>query len=254
MKSTRRHELQTNVLADTLGRLIVRLKPHARPIVYGGALAVLLVFVLLVLPAMRGTTTPEAGASAAFLRSLAPSGGDQLRAFLADYPEAVQAPAARIALGCRLYRRAVRGADVTGDPIPTSRAAQDLADAKEQFSLALAEDPALEPMARLMLALITVHEGDLEAGVKRLREVVERWPQSEAAAGARLHAARLEGYRPVAFSDEPLEPPKKEGEDRRPAAPPIETGVEGPEGRAPADQPEQPPPAGPGEPKPNTQE
>jgi hypothetical protein len=210
MKSTRRHELQTNVLADWLGRTIARAKPHGRTIGYGAIVVAALVFLLFVLPALRGTPTREAAASAAFLQAVGPRGGaDLLRAFLDEYPEAPQALAARVALGHRLYMQAVRGTDGAGNPIAKDKAQRDLAAAKDQFEQAAA-DLSCVATARLMLALITVQEGRLEAGLKALQEVVDQWPQSEAAGSARLHLGRLQAYKPVAFSDEPLETPKKE--------------------------------------------
>lgn len=254
MKSTRRHELQTNVLADSLGRFIARVKPYGRTLAYGAIFLAALVFVLFVLPALRGAPTREAAASAAFLRAVEDIGTDPLRAFLEDYSDAPQVSAARIALGDRLAMRAVRGVDAAGNPVDKDKAQRDLAAAKDEFERAAAADPSCVPMARLMLALITVQEGRLEAGLKALQEVVDQWPQSEAAGSARLHLARLQAYKPVAFSDEPLEPPKKEDakhEEKEGAkpAPPAAPDAKAPEGgRAAA------PPAGPGGTGPKSQE
>ena len=256
MKSTRRHELQTNVLADSLGRFITRVKPYGRILGYGAAFVAALVFVLFVLPALRGAPTRDAVASAAFLRAVAGASVEPLRAFLDDHPDAPQSPAARIALGDRLYMRAVRGVDAAGNPVTKAQAQQDLAAAKNEFTRAIAGDPSCEPLARLMLALITVQEGGLEPGMKALQEVVDKWPQSEAAGSARLHLARLQAYKPVAFSDEPLEPPKKgeKKEGAKPAAPPAEPGAGAPEGGPAAATPAPTTPPGAAETKPKPQE
>jgi hypothetical protein len=57
-------------------------------------------------------------------------------------------------------------------------------------------------------ALVSVQQGDVEKGVAALNEVVAKWPQSIAADKARAHIEELAAYKPLKFSDEPLEEEK----------------------------------------------
>lgn len=196
MKGTRKHELQTNELADALGQAITWAKPHAKTIALVVAVVVVAVFVLVILPAVRGSASEMA--SAAF--ALAQNAGDtqSLRNFLEDYPEARQTPTARLLLADRLLREVVSKPKPTGDP---------LAEAGKLYAEIAESSELLRPLAKVGLALVTVQEGDLEKGREGLREVVSKWPQSIAAEKARAHIEALAGYKPLVFSNEPLEEP-----------------------------------------------
>ena len=53
-----------------------------------------------------------------------------------------------------------------------------------------------------------IQEGDLDKGLAALKEVTEKWPQELGAQKAKANLEALAGYKPVEFSNEPLEEPK----------------------------------------------
>jgi len=200
MKSRHKHELQTNELADALGRLITWAKPHAQSIALVAAVVIVAVFVLVILPALRGSAEEVAAAAFAMAQN---SGQTQpLRNFLEDYPDAPQAPTARLLLADRLLREAVTSPKPEGDP---------LAEAGTLYAEVAASSELLRPLAKVGLALVTVQQGDLKQGRAALQQVVSQWPQSIAAEKARSHIEALAGYEPLVFSNEPLEEPEEPG-------------------------------------------
>lgn len=217
MKSTRKHELQTNELADALGHFIEKAKPHAPTIGLAALAVIVLVVALVILPAIRGSTADRA--AAAF--SLAQGVGDAqaVRKFVEAYPDSPQAPTARLLLAERLVAEAVSG---TGEAKGTdAKPAELLKEAKEMYGQVATSSEALKPLAEVGLALLTVHEGDIAKGRAALQEVITKWPNSTAAEKARAHVEALAGYVPTPFSDEPLEEPKPpaEGEGATKAEP-----------------------------------
>ncbi|HUU93887.1 MAG TPA: hypothetical protein VM238_22060 [Phycisphaerae bacterium] len=220
MKSTHKHELQTNELADALGRAITWAKPHAQTIALVAAAVIVVVFALVVMPALRGSAGEVAAAAFALAQN---SGQTQpLHDFLDDYPKAPQAPTARLLLADRLLRETVSSSNPTGNP---------LTEARKQYAEVEKSSELLRPLAKVGLALVTIQEGDLKKGREALQEVVSKWPQSIAAEKARSHIEALAGYMPLVFSNEPLEEPKapaeaetettkpKEGEGEKEPAP-----------------------------------
>ncbi len=233
MKSQRRHELQTNELADALGRLVERARPHGRTIALGAGVVILAVVVLIAVPVMRSRSAEAV--AAAFNLAVRAGEAEAVRTFLERYPEAEQAGAARLLLADRLL------ADVSVGPTPQegadpTRDEQTLAEAERLYTEVADASADLEPMARVGLALVTLERGRLDEGRKALGRVAETWPQSIAAARAKVHLDRLAGYEPVAFSDEPLERPTApedvqpdaagEAEADVPAMPPLEPPTE----------------------------
>ncbi len=219
MKSRRRHELRTNELADALGRLIQRLRPHGRTVAVGAALVVVLLAVLVAVPVMRSRAADRA--AEAFSLAVRAGTTDALRLYLERFADAPQAPTARLLLADRLLWEA-SGAE--GDEREKKRA-----EAEALYAdLAQAGGP-VEPMARVGLALVALDGGRLDEGRKALEAVVQRWPQSVAATVARAHLEALAGYEPVAFSDEPLEEAEtEEGAASKEGTPPAEGGEPSP--------------------------
>jgi len=211
MKSARKHELQTNELADALGRAITWAKPHAQTIALVAAAVIVVAFVLVILPALRGSAGEVASAAFALAQN---SGQTQpLRNFIEDYPEAPQTPTARLLLADRLLQETVSTSNPTGDP---------LAEARKRYAEVAESSELLRPLARVGLALVTVQEGDLKKGREGLQEVVSKWPQSIGAEKARSHIEALAGYKPLVFSNEPLEEPKEPGAGETEKAKPDE--------------------------------
>ncbi len=205
MKSQRRHELRTNELADSLGRLFERAKANARPLAYAGVLVLALVVVLFVYPRVHGKR--EAGAAAQFSTALYAGDVQSMRDFLTDHPGAPQVPLARLALADRLLDEAVRGVAVAQGEDAKAKAARCLAEAKDLYAGVAKEFPEHGGLAGVGVALVAVQEGDLAQGTAMLDGIGRTWPDSPAAAKARIHLQALAGYKPVAFSNEPLEAP-----------------------------------------------
>lgn len=219
MKSTRKHALQTNELADAIGHMVSFVKSNVQIIALAGAVVVLVLLAVIILPAMRGSTADLAAATFAAAQNT----GDApaVRQFLDDYPDSAQAPVARLLLADRILSNVVTAvAKPEGDP---------LAEASRLYTQVAESSESLAPLARVGLALVTIQRGDLKKGREALQEVVSKWPQSIGAEKARAHIEALAGYEPIVFSDEPLEEPKppdaeepteaepKEGDDAKPA-------------------------------------
>lgn len=207
MKSTRKHELQTNELADVLGRLIENARPHAKTLGYAVAALIIAGLVIAILVSRPG----KAGGLSAEVFFEAQQRGDTqaLRDFLKDYPQAAEVPAAKVLLAGRLVSEVVRGTGEAAGPEGKAKAPGLLAEAKELYEQAGKSATAFEPLAQVGGALATVQQGDVEKGVAALNEVVTKWPQSIAADKARAHIEELAAYKPLKFSDEPLEEEKK---------------------------------------------
>ncbi|MEA3367361.1 MAG: hypothetical protein U9R68_04520, partial [Planctomycetota bacterium] len=204
MKSRRRHELRTNELADALGRLVERVRPHAQTVAIIVGVAIIGVVVLVSLPIMRSRAAADA--AYAFNAAVRAGGPEALRTFLDGYTDADQGSTARLLLADRLLRSVAAG------DVDTDDAEATLDEAEAFYAQVAKASKDLEPMARTGLALVTLQRGDLDEGRKALEQVTERWPQSVAAARAKSHLEALAGYEPVAFSDEPLEEPPAPGE------------------------------------------
>ena len=235
MKSKHKHELQTNELADALGRMIEWGKPHARLFGYGAAAVLALIIVLVVLPAIKGAAGGHDPAGEAFAQALISGQVQDVRNFLTDYPKAEQVPVARLLLADRLVEDVVRGTLMAPGEDPQAKAAKLLAEAKDLYTQVAQASPEREPLARAGLALIVIQEGDVDKGLLALKEVAEKWPQSLGAQKARANIEALANYKPIEFSNEPLEEPKP------PEAKPAETPA--PEAKSPAATPPEAKPA-----------
>jgi len=217
MKSQRKHELRSNELADVIDRVVERAKPHARTIGYAATAAVALVVILLVLPAILGRAAPEHSAAGAYAAAQASGAAEPLREFLLAYPKSPAVPAARLLLADRELEEVVRGVEVQKGEDAKAKADALLADAKDQYTQVAESAATLEPLARVGLALVTIQEGDVEKGRAALREVTTMWPGSAGAEKARVHFDALTGYKPVEFTNEPLEPPEEQKPEAKPA-------------------------------------
>jgi len=215
MKSKRKHELQTNELADWIGRVILRLKPHARILGWGALVVLLAAFVFFVLPKIGGGYGAEAVSAAVFDRAQRSFEAEPLREFLRTYPDSPQAPTARLMLADRVLRESAAGVAAGEGADRQAKREKQLAEARDLYAKVAETDDVRRSMARVGLALVLLEEGRLDEGRAALEEVRKAWPQSVAAAKAKVHLEALAGYEPIAFSDEPLEKsekPKEPGE------------------------------------------
>ena len=153
MKSTRKHELQTNELADAIWHLIERARPHAQVIGYGVLGVLVLILVMVVLPTFRSSAAGRNPAADAFAEAQTSGQIQPLRDFLKDYPEAPQAPAARLLLADRDLAEVVRGIQAGPGEDTKAKAASLLTEAKDFYTqLAASSSPVMEPLARAGLA------------------------------------------------------------------------------------------------------
>ncbi len=205
MKSRRRHELQTNELADALGRAIAWAKPRGRQIEIVLACILVVVLVLVLVPGpWKGSDRGETAAWA-FAQATRPgTDPEAVRGFLDAHPDAPQAPAAKIALAHRLVADVVDGSEPGEEPPTEVQIEVDLAEAEAMCQQARDASEAYRPMAEFLLGLIAIQRGDLDEGREALRRVAQVWPDSVAAAGARAHLEELATYEPEPFSTEPL--------------------------------------------------
>jgi len=245
MKSQRRHDLQTNELADALGHLIERVRPHARAVAVIGTAAVVALVVLVLLPMMRSRAAETA--AAAFTMAVRAGKAEAVRIFLDQHGDAEQAPLARLLLADRLVAETAGG--VAPGETDTARTAKMLAEAEALYTQVASADKTLEPLARVGLALVTLNRGQLDDGQSALKAVMDAYPQSIAAARAKAHVEALADYEPIVFSDEPLEEPPApqdvpSGAAEAPAdTPPAATDAAPAPPAAPAETPADPPTA-----------
>jgi hypothetical protein len=250
MKSKKRHEMETNELAASLMRLYEQAQTHQRAILGVAIVVVVILGLIVVYPMVR--SSKQGSVQAAFATAEGSVDADAVRDFIAKYPDAPQAPLARLTLADRLLAEVVRGLKVATGEDPKAKAARFLAEAKDLYNEAAAKSPTLAPVAKVGLALIDIQEGGIDKGTAELQEVVAKWPDSLASAMAKTHLEALAGYKPVPFSNEPLEETKepaaksgepKEGQIKTPPAKAPE--MTGPEPKAKEKKPDTPPPAKP---------
>ncbi|MGB2796151.1 MAG: hypothetical protein WBD44_02670 [Phycisphaerae bacterium] len=209
MKSKRKHDLQTNELADWIGRVILRLKPHGRILGWGALVVLLAVFVFFVLPKIGGGYGAEAVSAAVFNRAQRSFEAEPLREFLRTYSDSPQVPTARLMLADRVLRESASGVAAGEGADRQAKREKQLAEARDLYAKVAESDGVGRPMARVGLALVLLEEGRLDEGWAALEEVRKEWPQSVAAVKAKAHLEALAGYEPIAFSEEPLEKPEK---------------------------------------------
>ena len=218
MKSERRHELQTNELADWIGRNIQRFRPHARLLGWGAAVALLAVFVFVVLPRIHGGPGPKDLEVMAFNRAMALPTPEPLREFVRTYPDSPRTATARLALGDRLVADVATGVANEGAADAQAKRDRMIAEAREQYTLVAEAKGEQEGLACAGLAMVLLEEGRLDDGREALEAVRREWPNSLAAAKAKAHLEALAGYEPIAFSDEPIAETSAAGEGKKPPA------------------------------------
>jgi hypothetical protein len=201
MKSTRKHELQANALAEAMTEWGTWAKAHSTALGYGllGIVVVIVVAVLLLGAGHRAAANPAADA---FVAAESSPGTQGLRGFLKEYPTVPQAQAARLLLADRILADVVRGEAPGG-------ATGVLSEARDLYTQVAQGSPALAPLAKVGLALTTLQEGNLDAGRRELQEVITTCPDSAAAAKAKANLGALADYKPIEFTSEPADNPKE---------------------------------------------
>ena len=227
MKSKKRHEMETNELATSLMRLYEQAQTHQQAILFGAIGVAVVLGAIVVYPWLR--SSKETSVQTAFAVAQGSADPDSVRDFLLKFPDAPQTALARVTLADRLLAEVVRGLRVATGEDPKAKAARCLAEARELYGDVAAKSPELAPVAQVGLALIDIQEGGIDKGTAALHEVVTKWPDTIASAMAKTHLEALAGYKPVEFSNQPLEekkpPAAKSGEPKEDEtkAPPVKT-------------------------------
>jgi hypothetical protein len=191
MKTSRRHELQTNELADSLARWIEMVKPYSRAALAAVLAIVVIIFAWSYLSAQRSRKTAE-GWTAIFDAANAADPREELADVAARYAGSPVGQWARVSL-----------ADLQLDQgtnrllVDRAAARDELRQAAEAYRAVLIE--AREPMLlqRATFGLARAHEAlgtptELESARTEYRSIAEKWPDSPYAKDAARRAADLD--------------------------------------------------------------
>ncbi len=184
MKTQRRHELQTNQLADTLARWIERIKPYGR--VIAGMLAVLLALIFTYFYVSRSSSERvAAGWDEYFQATAAPDSVRKLQDTIKNHPDDPVGEWAKLLLA------EIQLAEGTGQLFKDkSEAADRLTQATDNFSgLKDAKEPTLRQRALYGLARANEARGRLDTAREHYTTLAEAWPDGPY---AKLAARRVE--------------------------------------------------------------
>lgn len=190
MKSERRHELQTNMLADWLGAKIEQIKPYQNAIL-GGVLLVVVAITGLTIWHKQSVANSEAAWAA--IRPSAVNSLDGLamhyEKVAAEYPNTPAAQWATV-LGADQYL--MNGSVKLFEN--KAAAAEDLEKAFKAYKSVVDEPltPLIGERAAFGLARTLECQGNLTDAVKIYQEVAKRWPNGMFAATATERAEALE--------------------------------------------------------------
>jgi predicted negative regulator of RcsB-dependent stress response len=221
MKTQRRHELQTNVLAHSLARWVEAAKPYSKA---GTALLIVIVVALFAWAWMSTQSTRRAadGWNEYFDATSGrnPDPRELLRDISNRYTGTMVAQWARLSLADSQLD------DGTNRLLQDRKLANDeLTEASEKFQALLLEATHPTILQRATYGMARAHEalGDLERARKEYRSVASRWPGSPFAAAAEARANDLDELGTKNFYDwlakyEP--PPPLKNEPGKPGARP----------------------------------
>jgi hypothetical protein len=199
MKTERRHELQTNALAESLARWIEAIRPYNRVIT-----AVLIAVIVAVCAwgylAAQNTRRLEDGWTEFFDATAGrnPNPDELLRDIATRYSGTMVAHWARLTLAD------VQLENGTSRLLQDRRAArEELREASEKFQALLAESPPATIQERATYGLARAHEalGELDRARGEYRTLAEKWPAGPFAATARARASDLERLPAKTFYD-----------------------------------------------------
>src|SRR5690606_23613662 len=186
MKTERRHELQTNALADALGQAVDRVKPFSQMIL-GAVLAAVIIFGVVKYLSVR-SQEDTVDAWNLYLQGVASQqdGVKQLESVVNQYPDTAAAPWAHVQLADRALAQGIE------------QLFQNRADANENLRKAeqhyqsvkqMASDPLLLERATLGLARVYESQVQLDKARQQYQEMLSRWPEG---AYAKIAQQRLD--------------------------------------------------------------
>lgn len=220
MKTERRHELATNVLADWLGEKIEALKPYSAAASATALLVVVLIVAAVVLYQRRAATSAQAWSDyfSAIENQSPDEATDKLQAVAADHSGSPAALWSRLSLADGFLSNGVE--DLFKDRTAARKA---LEQAQEEYQAVLDEAPRESLLAeRATFGLATTYESknELEAARKQYRALLERWPSGAFSGLAKARVDDLERKATKNFYDwfarqsteTKAKPPSKPGE------------------------------------------
>jgi tetratricopeptide (TPR) repeat protein len=192
MKTERRHELATNVLADWLGEKIEALRPYSAAVSVTALLAVVVVFAGILLYQKRQASTAAAwSAYFSAIESQSPDdASDKLEAVAVDHPGSPAGLWSRLSLADTHLANGVE--DLFKD---RSAARKALDQAQQAYQAVLDEAPPdslLAERATFGLAETYESKNELEPARKHYQALLERWPNGAFSALAKARVDDLE--------------------------------------------------------------
>ncbi|MDK1030951.1 MAG: hypothetical protein QGD94_02995 [Planctomycetia bacterium] len=208
MKSDRKHDLQTNDLAESISNFILRIKPYSRYIL---ALAVLVAAIML-WQYMTYQTRVQAGELALmrFYHATSAEGAAALEDFVEDFPDSPQRPLAMLLLANRLFHAAVIG---PGEDAKRPPAEEQLAKAEKLYREIAGRYPDHAPLANYGLAMVSAQRGKMEEAKEQLSALTKAHRGEIVGDMAMEEKIRLAGLQPVEFATE-KKPEQKEIPDK----------------------------------------
>lgn len=192
MKTERRHELATNVLADWLGEKIEALKPYSAAVSVTALLVVVLIFASIMLYQKRAASSAKAWSDyfAAIENQSPDEASDKLEAVASDHPGSTAGIWSRLSLADGHLSNGVE--DLFKD---RSAARKALEKALDEYQSVLDEAPAdslLAERATFGLAETYESKNELDPARKHYRALLERWPNGAFSALAKARLDDLE--------------------------------------------------------------
>lgn len=198
MKTERRHELQTNVLADTLERWIEAAKPYSRAMLAGLIAACVLLGVWAYLSNQTRQRASE-GWNEYYDAMMTRDPREALNGIVSRFPGTPVGHAARVVL-----------ADIQLDDgtnrlfIDKAAGRDELQKAAELYQAVMLESDEPSLQARATFGLARAHEAlgkDLKRAIEEYRSIGTKWPNSPYVAEAEARAKNLESGETKDFYD-----------------------------------------------------
>lgn len=189
MKTERRHELATNVLADWLGEKIEALRPYSAAASVTALLVVVLIFAGFVLYQKRQASTAQAWSDyfSAIENQSPDEASDKLEAVASDHPGSPAGLWSRLSLADTHLANGVE--DLFKDRAAARKALEQALGEYQAVSDEAPRDSLLAERATFGLAETYESKNDLEPARKHYRILLEHWPKG---AFSGLAEARLD--------------------------------------------------------------
>jgi tetratricopeptide (TPR) repeat protein len=192
MKTQRRHELATNVLADWLGEKIEALKPYSAAVSVTTLLVVVVIFASVMLYQKREASSAQAWAEyfAAIENQSPDEATDKLEAVAIDHPRSPAGLWSRLSLADTHLASGVE--DLFKDRASARKALDRAIDDYQAVVEQAPRDSLLAERATFGLAEAYESKNELEDARKQYHTLLERWPNGAFSALAKDRLADLD--------------------------------------------------------------